>query len=218
MIIIFSFNKLFSRIPPLSPKTHFIKINPINQGLHLLNISNIFRDNRLTSIISKYLENLLLFVISTTNKLEISFSTRTKSLLTLMFGVLFIFFFFCFVLTCHFCIHLQATLLVSPTKNYGYFLRKGLNAYFNPGFILLNAGVLSRKHFRLNVNDGVRRKASECKPLRIYQTPTCEKKKLSFKRPETCRVYWTRCILWITLIKSIPPESISSIVPPKWGI
>ena len=35
--------------------------------------------------------------------------------------------------------------------------------------------------------------------LRLYKTPTCEKK-LSFKRPET----W--CILWFKLIKSIPPE------------
>ena len=32
-------------------------------------------------------------------------------------------------------------------------------------FHLLSAGVLSRKHFRLIVNDGVRRKASACIPL-----------------------------------------------------
>ena len=50
--------------------------------------------------------------------------------------------------------------------------------------------------------------------LRIYKTSTCEKI-LSFKRPETCPVYTTRCILWIYLIKSIPPES---IVPQKWSI
>ena len=48
---------------------------------------------------------------------------------------------------------------------YGHFLRKDPNTDFHPGLILLSAGVLSRKHFRLTVNDGVRRKASECLPL-----------------------------------------------------
>ena len=43
--------------------------------------------------------------------------------------------------------------------------------------------------------------------LRIFKTPTCEKS-FSFKRPETCLVYTTWCILWFKLIKSIPPESI----------
>ena len=74
------------------------------------------------------------------------------------------------VRTRHFCIHLQAmlsqaTLPVSPTRDYGHFLRRGLNTDFHPGLILLNAGVLSRKHFRLIANDGVRRKVSECMPL-----------------------------------------------------
>ena len=69
-----------------------------------------------------------------------------------------------------FCIHLQAmlsraTLPVSLTKDYGDFLRKGPNTDFHPGLILLNVGVLSRKHFRLTVNDGVRRKASVCMPF-----------------------------------------------------
>ena len=45
----FSFNKLFPRIPPLPPKTQFIKMKPIiNQGLNLLNIFNIFRDHGVT--------------------------------------------------------------------------------------------------------------------------------------------------------------------------
>ena len=54
----FSFNKLFPRIPPLPPKTQFIKIKFVNQGLDLLNISNIFRDHRVTSKIPQYFENL----------------------------------------------------------------------------------------------------------------------------------------------------------------
>ena len=117
--------------------------------------------------ISKIL-TLLLFIISTKHLLEISFLTTTKSLLTLMFGVLFNL--LALVRTRHFCIHLQAmlsrsTLPVSLTKDYGHFFRKGPNTDFHPGLILLSAGVLSRKHFRLTVNDGVRRKASECMPL-----------------------------------------------------
>ena len=96
------------------------------------------------------------------------FSTTTKSLLTLMFGVLFNL--LALVRTRHFCIHLQAmlsrgTLPVSLTRVYDHFLRKDPNTDFHPGLILLSAGVLSRKHFRLTVNDGVRRKASECMPL-----------------------------------------------------
>ena len=52
-----------------------------------------------------------------------------------------------------FCIHLldilsQVTLLVFLTKDYGHSLRKGLNIDFHPGLILLNAGILSRMHFR----------------------------------------------------------------------
>ena len=54
----FSFNKLFPRIPPLPPKTQFIKIKFVNQGLDLLNISNVFRDHRVTSEIPQYFENL----------------------------------------------------------------------------------------------------------------------------------------------------------------
>ena len=57
------------------------------------------------------------------------------------------------------------TLLVSLIRDCGHFLRKDPNTDFHPGLILLSAGVLSRKHFRLTVNDGVRRKASECMPL-----------------------------------------------------
>ena len=58
MIMSFSFNKLFPGLPPLPPKTQFIKIKFVNQGLDLLNISNIFRDHRVTSKIPQYFENL----------------------------------------------------------------------------------------------------------------------------------------------------------------
>ena len=58
MIMAFSFNKLFPRIPQRPPKTQFIKIKFNNQGLDLLNISNIFRDHRVTSKIPQYFENL----------------------------------------------------------------------------------------------------------------------------------------------------------------
>ena len=167
----FSFNKLFPRIPPLPPKTQFIKIKFINQGLDLLNISNIFRDHRVTSKIPQYFENLdppLICYQYKKNLFEISFSTTTKSLPILMFEALFNL--LALVRTRHFCIHLQAmlsqaTLPVSPTRDYGHFLRRGLNTDFHPGLILLNAGVLSRKHFRHIANDGVRRKVSECMPL-----------------------------------------------------
>ena len=64
-----------------------------------------------------------------------------------------------------YCILSRGTLPVSLTRDYGHFLRKDPNTDFHPGLILLSAGVLSRKHFRLTVNDGVRRKASECMPL-----------------------------------------------------
>ena len=58
MIMAFSFNKLFPRIPPLPPKTQFIKIKFVNKGLDLLNISDIFRDHRVTSKIPQNFENL----------------------------------------------------------------------------------------------------------------------------------------------------------------
>ena len=58
MIMAFSFNKLFPRIPSLPRKTQFIKIKFINQGLNLLNIFNIFGDHRVTSKIPQYFENL----------------------------------------------------------------------------------------------------------------------------------------------------------------
>ena len=54
----FSFNKLSPCIPPLTPKTQFIKIKFINQDLDLLNISIIFRDHRVTSKIPQCIENL----------------------------------------------------------------------------------------------------------------------------------------------------------------
>ena len=54
----------------------------------------------------------------------------------------------------------QATLPLSLTKDYGHFLRRGLNTDFDPELILLNVGVLSRKDFRHIANEGVNRKAS----------------------------------------------------------
>ena len=57
------------------------------------------------------------------------------------------------------------TLLVFLIKDYGLFLRKGLITDFHPGLILLNAGILSRLHFRHIVDVGPKRKASECMPL-----------------------------------------------------
>ena len=74
------------------------------------------------------------------------------------------------VLTRHFFIDLQAmlsraTLPVSLIRDNGHFLRRGLHTDFHPGLILLNARVLSRKHFRHIANNGIRRKVSECMPL-----------------------------------------------------
>ena len=130
MIMVFSFIKLFHRIPQLPPKTQFIKIKFINQGLDLLNISNIFRDNRVASKIPQYFENIdpPLIYYQYKKPLEISFSTTTKSLLTRMFGVLFNL--LALVWTRLFCIHLQTmlspgTLPVSLTKDYGNFFKKG---------------------------------------------------------------------------------------------
>ena len=141
MIMAFSFNKLFPRIPQLPPKTQFIKLKFINQGLDLLNISNIFRDHRVASKIPQYFENLEppLICYQYKKPLEISFSTTTKSLLTLMFRVLFNL--LALVRTRHFCIHLQAmlsrgTFPVSLTRDYGHSLRKDPNTDFRPGLIL----------------------------------------------------------------------------------
>ena len=58
----------------------------------------------------------------------------------------------------------QATISVSMTKDYDHFLRKGLNTDIDPGLILVNAKVLSRKYFRIIVNDGVKG-ATQCMPL-----------------------------------------------------
>ena len=129
--------------------------------------SEITESHRKSHSISRIL-TLLLFVISTKNLLEISFSTTTKSLLILNFG--FLFNLLALVRARHFCIHLQvmlslATLSVSLTRDYGHFLRRGLNTYFHPGLILLNVRILSRMHFRHIANGGVRRKVSECMPL-----------------------------------------------------
>ena len=59
----------------------------------------------------------------------------------------------------------QATLPVSPTRDYGQFSEWGRNTDFHLGLILLNAAVLLRKHFRHIANDGVRKKVSECMHL-----------------------------------------------------
>ena len=94
------------------------------------------------------------------------------------------------------------------TKDYGHFLRKGPNTDFHPGLILLNAGVLSRKHFRLTVNDGARRKASEC--MRMPLTTG----KMNFYTP----VFW-RDVLWYgdvhpTLHPSVRPTLRPGLRPP----
>ena len=170
MIMAFSFNKLLSCIPQLPPKTQFIKINFINQGLDFLNISNIFRDHRVTSKIPQYFENLdpplicyeyiklIRTIIFNYNQvtsdpdvwssIQSSWSCADSPLLYPPAG---------HVVTGDFaCI---------PDKGLGHVLRKGPSTDFHPGLILLNAGVLSRKYFILTVNDGVRRKASQCKPF-----------------------------------------------------
>ena len=66
--------------------------------------------------------------------------------------------------------------------DYGHSLRKGLNTCkdFHPGLILLNAGILSRMHFRHIVNVGPKRKAWECMPFTtdkmiFYASLTSEK-------------------------------------------
>ena len=59
----------------------------------------------------------------------------------------------------------QVTLLVFLTNNYGHSKRKGLNIDLHLRLILLNAGILSRMHFRRIVNVGPKRKVSECMPL-----------------------------------------------------
>ena len=147
----FLFNKLFPRIPPLPPKPQFIKIKFINQDLDLLNISIIFR---VTLIIPQYFENLdpplICYQYKKTIR-NIIFNYYQVTLI-LMFRVLL--YLLALVRTRHFSIHLQAmlsqaTLPVSLTMDYGHFLRRGLNTDFHPGLILLNAGVLSRKHFKI---------------------------------------------------------------------
>ena len=166
----FSFNKLFPRISQLPPKTQFIKIQFINQGLDLLNISNFFRDQRVASKIPQYFENidppLICYQYKKTirniifNYNQVNSDTDVRSSVQSS------------------CSCANSPVLYPPaghvvtgdlacilTKDYCHFYRKGPNTEFHPGLILLNAGVLSRKHFRLTVNDGVRRKASECMAL-----------------------------------------------------
>ena len=65
LIMAFSFNKLFPRIPQLPPKTQFIKIKFINQGLDLLNISNIFLDHRVASKIPDWTSSNLFSIQKT---------------------------------------------------------------------------------------------------------------------------------------------------------
>ena len=164
------FNKLFPAYHRFLQKHSLSKLNSlIKIWTYLIfpTSSEITESPRKSHSISRIL-TLLLFVISTKNLFEISFSTTSKSPLILMFGVLFNL--LALVRTRHFCIHLkamlsQATLPVSPTRDNGHFLRRGPNTDFHPGLILLNVGVLSRKHFRHIANDGVRRKVSECMSL-----------------------------------------------------
>ena len=80
MIMAFSFNKLFPRIPTLTPKTQFIKIKFVNQGLDLLNIFNVsgVKESPLKFLNISRILTLLLFAISTKILSEISFSTSTN--------------------------------------------------------------------------------------------------------------------------------------------
>ena len=61
----------------------------------------------------------------------------------------------------------QATLPVSMTTDCGHFLRRGLNTDFHPGLVLLNAEVLSKKHFRHTTNDCVKRRHRSAYPWRL---------------------------------------------------
>ena len=158
MIMAFSFNKLFPRIPTLSPKTQFIKIKLVNLGLDLLNISNIFRDHIVTSKIPQYFENLdpplICYQYNTPIRSIIFNYNQVTSDLILMFW--FPFSHHDLVRTRRFFIHLLGmlslvTLLVFLTKDYGHSLRKGLNIDFHPGLILLNAGILSRIHLDIDM-------------------------------------------------------------------
>ena len=119
----------FSSIPPLPPKTHFIKIIFIIQGLDLLNISDIFRDHRVTCKIPQHFENLdpSLICYQDKNLIEIPYSTTTKSLLTLMFVVLFGL--LAFVRTLHFCIHMYVSHVV--TGDLTCIPDKGLRSLFS---------------------------------------------------------------------------------------
>ena len=141
----FSFNKLFPRIPPLPPKTQFIKSKFVNQGLDLLNISNIFRDHRVTSKIPQYFDNLDPPLICYQYKSPIRNIIFNYNQVVDMLSPM--------------------TLLVFLMKDYGLSLRKGLNTDFHSGLILPSAGILSRMHFRRIVNVGPKRNVSECMPL-----------------------------------------------------
>ena len=171
MIIVFSLVK-----NPFPAYPHFF----VKHGLFKLNLwikartCLIFQtfseitDSPLKSQSIKRILTLLLFIISTINVLEISFSTTTKSILTLMFRVLFNL--LALVRTHDFCNHLlamlsHATLHCIPDK--------GLRSIFKTGH---KYKLLSRIDFtkwrsiieealQPYCNDGVRRKASECMPF-----------------------------------------------------
>ena len=164
----FSFNKLFPRIPPLPPKTQFIKIKFVSQGLELLNISNIFRDHRVTSKIPQYFENLDPPLICYQYKSPIRNTIFNYNQVTSDPDVL------SSIQPSGSCA--DSPFLYPPAghvvtddltciPDYGLSLRKSLNTDFHPGLILLSAGILSRMHFRRIVNAGPKRKASEWMPL-----------------------------------------------------
>ena len=170
LIMAFSFNKLYPRIPPLPPKTQFIKIKFVNQGLDLLNISNIFRDHRVTSKIPQYFENFdpplicyqykspirnIIFNYNQVSSdpdvlssIQPTWSCADSPFLYLPAGHV-----------------VTGDLTCIPDKGLRSPFKKGLNTDFNPGLILLSAGILSRMHFRCIVNVGPKTKASECMPL-----------------------------------------------------
>ena len=78
----------------------------------------------------------------------------------------------CWVKCCSFLFHSEVKFLCihrSQLSDSGLFgascLERGLDTDFHLGLIQLNAGVLSRMHFRLTVNDGLKRKALKCMSL-----------------------------------------------------
>ena len=132
----------------------------------LLNFSNIFRDHKVTSEIAQHFENLdpsyyyqqkNLYIIFKYNQVnsDPDFRISVEPSCSRMASP------FLYPLANHV---VTCDSACSPDKNLRSIFKNGIKLMyteFHPGLILLNAGVLSRKHFRLTVNDGLKRKASK---------------------------------------------------------